>query len=833
MKRRLSRNVAEIQRSMGPQRRRYPPLIVCAVLLQTLFTEASFAADWWVDAQAKFPGTGSEAAPYLELSEALNSASGGDTIHLKAGAYEGISFRSDAGSALFENDYVTIRPAEGVTNNTDVSIGHIRLARGWPSEDFNAYLRIENVVLSDGAYLERATHVQFIGCLIEREGPWTGSSENIEKTALKMRNAHNVLVENCEITRTGTGLILSGTDIVARGNHIHDITHDGIRITSVQNGLIENNRIHNLDDGIEDGDADWNRHCDALHLYIPGPANPGTENRNVTIRGNLVYNCESQGLQAQGYYDSDARNTDIVIENNVFGPTRANPVNIVEKTNFIFRHNTLIPGSTTFASAALEGSGYERLVTCSNNTLRVPGDAGDFAVYNNFLIMGFKRTPGCYADFNAYYAPTANDVLARNEIVAPNPLFVDAEGIDFRLQAGSDLINAGTSVYATGPTLPPDPHGVSRDARPDIGAFEFPGLSPRSESPPPRHGPPAYRFVDDFLDANIEADPSLAGKHQLGLAWFSPTNDPPMQIASRSSIFSHCLSAIAIGRFYTGKAWAMTKAGDDWTDIEIRIGATSAQGLISGGFLVRANPQLEGYYIDLVDGSIALRERGLDGKIVETPLAELETYLLPPGGARYFLISVSDTEVGVSISVRSEDDSIPVLTGIDPNRTFPKGRFAIYNESDAAYKRIDYGEVQIEIPAPRSTYQGFIVEYFNEAEAEDPGISGPDADPDHDGKTNFSEFALGSHPLEAESAPLIQPGFNHENFVLNFRRLAQPHSVHYRLLTSVDMEHWTEAKLPLLADPPPADEIYENVSVEFPQSPEHSVSFIRLAVSDE
>jgi len=803
-----------------------------AILILLVLANVSPGATWWADADAVPFGSGTEDSPFLTLAEAIEIASGGDTIRLQPGSYGGIDFRSDDGAPLFQNGYVTIRPAPGVTDPEAVSLGHIRLARGWPSADFTAFVRFEGLRLADGAYLERATHVQFADCLIERIGPWVDSVENIEKVAVGMRAADEILIERCEITRTGTALTLNGTNIVARDNHIHDITHDGIRIISVHNGLVANNRIHNLDDGVEDGDADWNRHCDAVHLYIPGPGDAGSENRDVTIRGNLIYNCESQGLQAQGYYGSDNRNINIVIENNVFGPTRANSVNIVEKTNFTFRHNTLVPGTTSFSSAALDGTGYERVIECDNNIFRVPGDAADYAVYNNFLIQGFKRAPGCYADFNAYHAPTVNDVLARNEITVSDPRFVDAEGNDFRLLADSGLINAGTRVYASGPGLPPDPVGVSRDDRPDIGAYEFSGLAPDAEPPIPTFSPPAYRFLDDFRDANIGEDPALAGKHQQGLAWFSPTPDPPLQVASRSSAFSHSLTAIAIGRSYTGTAWAMTTIGDDWEDIELRLGTTPAQDLVSGGILVRANTALEGYYIDLVDGSVTRREQGPDNALIETVLADLGSYLLPSRGGRYFLVSVVNAMDGVRITVRSEDGGTPVLSAIDPDKTFPTGRIALYNESDAAYKRIDFGDIRLELPPPPSTYAGFVATFFTASEAEDAQISAPQADPDRDGEANFVEFALGTDPRDAASIPRIEASFEGDGLQVDFRRLAPPNSVRYRFLSSFDLRHWSETAVPPSL-PEPDNGAYESVSVDASPTPETPVRFFKLEVFEE
>lgn len=56
-------------------------------------------------------------------------------------------------------------------------------------------------------------------------------------------------------------------------------------------------------------------------------------------------------------------------------------------------------------------------------------------------------------------------------------------------------------------------------------------------------------------------------------------------------------------------------------------------------------------------------------------------------------------------------------------------------------------------PGGRLDFASWQASVFSEADLSNPGISGENADPDHDGWSNFFEFAMGSFPLSASSSP--------------------------------------------------------------------------------
>ncbi|MBB5351845.1 arylsulfatase A-like enzyme [Haloferula luteola] len=102
--------------------------------------------------------------------------------------------------------------------------------------------------------------------------------------------------------------------------------------------------------------------------------------------------------------------------------------------------------------------------------------------------------------------------------------------------------------------------------------------------------------------------------------------------------------------------------------------------------------------------------------------------------------------------------------------------------------------------------------------------SAPDADPDHDGRPNFLEWAIGSDPAQPDPqiTPLglvsIDPGTS--RFRIESRRLhdSQAAGVHYQVLLSTDLVDWTPVDATLVSSPQPVPDSpgYETVELELP-----------------
>lgn len=461
---------------------------------------AAFSAVYHVDAVEgdDSSGDGSLENPYQTVATALARLVGGDELVLHDGNYGALEFPN--GQDLFSN-WVEIRAADGTSPKVDRIL--ISGASGPDSSgSYNAYLRFVGLhVLGQGirasdnpiasVRIQGPRHLEIRDCLIETDGPWTGSDANIEKTAVYIRSGSNITVSDCEITRTGTGMQLRGQDFKILRNHLHDLTHDGIRVMGLWNSLVEGNRIHGLDDGVNDGEADWNKHCDGIHIFIQGGAAENLQpNRNLVFRGNVIYDTESMGVQFNNYGPHpQIRNSDITFENNILGPADAyNAFNLHVSEpvdNIIFRNNTMVyvEGGTFYQSPNNE---THRTLNCQSVRVAIGASSTGVQVYNNILYHGFDWpiSTAVVWDRNlvmGWYG--AGAVGGPNVITVRESPLVDPLAFDGILKEGSVAIDAGMNpVYGL------DIYGHVRDAKPDIGAVEVGGAL---------NQPPSFGFLSD------------------------------------------------------------------------------------------------------------------------------------------------------------------------------------------------------------------------------------------------------------------------------------------------------------------------------------------------
>lgn len=250
---------------------------LCAALFDFAPAQEATAEVYHVDAIRgdDQSGDGSKTGPWKTFGRVRPLLKGGESVVLYDGRYGEIRERLTVGDAIFA-EWVTIRAA----GDSKPEIERIVVSGPKGPQDqtggFDVYLRLEGIAIPGGEQIDGGSYWALVGCRVERHGPWSGSVENIEKTAVSFRGGTDILVQDCEITRTGTGIAGRGHEVRILGNHIHGGTHDGIRVTGFRNSLIEGNRIHDFDDGVTDAEtADrgrWSRHCDLIH---PGRVCPG------------------------------------------------------------------------------------------------------------------------------------------------------------------------------------------------------------------------------------------------------------------------------------------------------------------------------------------------------------------------------------------------------------------------------------------------------------------------------------------------------------------------------------------------------------------------------
>jgi len=198
--------------------------------------------------------------------------------------------------------------------------------------------------------------------------------------------------------------------------------------------------------------------------------------RDVMIENNIIYGGGQNIRISKGKYELDGHPTNIIIRNNIIynatkigagdGPDgKGNGITIAEATNIKLLHNTIVES---------EGAGIE-----------VTQSAAEVLLQGNLVV-------GSGADAHELSVPNSGNVTASHNLIWGNdgpgtvkgvadlssacptclnadPIFVDREGHDFHLAAGSPAIDAGESMDE----VVTDQEGRVRDDIPDLGALEF------------------------------------------------------------------------------------------------------------------------------------------------------------------------------------------------------------------------------------------------------------------------------------------------------------------------------------------------------------------------
>src|SRR3989441_106313 len=308
------------------------------------------------------------------------------------------------------------------------------------------------VIVRDGVYTGSSSEVLAIGrggtasswVVFRAEHKWgavldgqgTPGVQGVSDAGVHF-SASFVRVEGFEIRGMWhDGVDMGATDIVLSGNHIHNVAgyceSSGLGIAAIaaysSNVVIEQNVIHDIGRlspgqfGCSPSSDYWQNHDHGIYL---------SDGVNVIIRNNVFYNMV-HGWDVHRYGSTCDQ---VYVVNNTFAYPNPN------------RDGHIILASTT-TNLYIE-----------NNIFYLPGQ--------NIGISGTQS--GAFIDHNLSTAAVGGGGIGSN-IENTDPQFVNPSALDFRLQAGSPAVDAGTiPSIGLGDVL-----GIIRPqgAGYDIGAFE-------------------------------------------------------------------------------------------------------------------------------------------------------------------------------------------------------------------------------------------------------------------------------------------------------------------------------------------------------------------------
>lgn len=323
----------------------------------------------WTITSRPYEGSGLEVQPlmetfvgpdefYISIQNGIDGVAEGGTINVAAGTYEE-AFTIDKSLTLqgpksgVDAKFRTVDTTEAVIDPNDSSAGAEKswVIRPRASDVTIDGFTIQNPILVYGsAGLIDITgawdNIQIINNILQQPGVSTSASTNWGKFGINVEGASNILIENnyfkdilCDTATpwNGTSAIWpsGSSNIEILNNKIENATSFGVGLSGSNNSVtIMGNEITL---GIQSGTAEPSIRTAGIRI--------GADNDNITIEGNLIYNCTgttgapAAGITIQNEGINNITNNQIM--DNIYG------VNIVE---------TAIVSTTTINDNEIKGN---------------------------------------------------------------------------------------------------------------------------------------------------------------------------------------------------------------------------------------------------------------------------------------------------------------------------------------------------------------------------------------------------------------------------------------------------------------------------------------------
>ena len=510
---------------------RFSRMLLLATIVTIFFsmTMVVYAAGtkYYVSPGGDNGNSGAIDKPWKSINYAVKKMKAGDTLYVREGVYNETVDIPVSGSS--SGGYITITAYSGekaVLDGTGLdpkSIGSGMHAMINISDQ--SYIKIEGLEIRNYTTSVRGTCITGINVdgasqNIELRNNYVHSIKNLAKvdSDLNGRDAHGICVYGTE-SKAISGLVIDGNTITncvlgssesltvngnvngfaVTNNKVYNNDNIGIcfigyeetapseALDRARNGVCRGNIVYNIDsygnpaygqdksaDGIYcDGATDIVIEKNIVHNVNFGielaSEHKGKSTSNITVRDNVVYNCENAGLALGGYDKQRGNSTDNIITNNTFYQNDTRKVGFGEVYIQYDTRNNVIKNNIFYANS----NGTFIYNEYKENT----GNVVDYNIYyadvaDSNCYWTWKLDP--IKGFANYKSKTGND---KNSLFV-NPGFKNAQGKDFSLQSTSPAINIGdpsfVSKKASDGIAETDMAGNARviGARIDCGAYE-------------------------------------------------------------------------------------------------------------------------------------------------------------------------------------------------------------------------------------------------------------------------------------------------------------------------------------------------------------------------
>lgn len=264
----------------------------------------------------------------------------------------------------------------------------------------------------NGVRLEFASHIEIRNCVISGFGR---GADNTNHTGITTYYSGNLLIENNEIANSGTGIYLKAN------------FDNGSSASMLGRVTVRYNHIHGNIRGV------------SMHR------NPTSADAPTLFYQNVVQNNTEAGFWFKSFDHGNTDPTHGKVFNNTF----------VNNGKAVWSYNPLKVGSGHLVQNNIIVGGQIAMVYSDDE--RTVSYRPDIILFVRNMVSGvgsYGRLHGTNRNLSQWRSATGQDT----ESIESNPMFVNASGSDFRLQAGSPARALGRAVYnvggANGATIP-------------------------------------------------------------------------------------------------------------------------------------------------------------------------------------------------------------------------------------------------------------------------------------------------------------------------------------------------------------------------------------------
>lgn len=566
--------------------------------------------------------------PWQTVQKAAESLAAGETVYIRAGTYHERVVPQNSGSAGSPITYAAYPGESATIDGSSISLPD-DLA-GLFDISNKSYIRVSGLrVANAGPYDHNA------GILVLNSGHITvenNSTYNTHSSGIGVWGSHDVVVAGNTVDEAGGGgyqecISVAGTDAFeVRDNEVLNCHKEGIDAKDgASNGRIYRNHVHHtLRVGIY-VDA-WDKHTYNIDVYqnvvhdiqdnngFSIGSEQGGLLENVRVYNNIAYHNRYEGL---------------ALHNCCPGPT-IHPVRGITVVNNTFYDNgwSVWGGGISVDNPDIQNVVVRNNIVSQNLYFQLAVAEGvptaTLAIDHN-LVDGFRGTEG--------------EIYGR-DYVEGDPLFANASGADFHLQAKSPAIDAGSAAGAPNTDFEDRPRPLDGNgdgaAAYDMGAYEMGQPTARVYLPltfklTASSSPTGLAAVDDFVYQLQNVNLTAIGNTAYDLVvidYSADGSDAAKFSAAQIAALKHSpggekivLSYMSIGeaetyRFYWQSGWDADGNGvpdpgaPAWLDIEnpnwpgnykVRYWDAGWQSIVLSYTDKLLDAGYDGAYLDIID----------------------------------------------------------------------------------------------------------------------------------------------------------------------------------------------------------------------------------------